>query len=376
MGRQKQGARVLGPYREEYGDGPVWRVVQVEASGTRTAHYARSEREANQLVKACWLDLGIPLNREFSITDAIDGWLKQKKETESWGKRTFERTAADVRFFAAANPDAPMKGVNVQWVQKYLERLSHLALASRQSRYHAVAEFLSWAVRKGHLSRNPCDLIDPVELPWRGKRARRKLGRGKPQLRNVGEVEKYLAAAATLPKTLERVAAVLPVLCGLRSGEVRHVRVADCDFGAGRIWIRDIEGDDEDEVEGWDVKSAAGRRTVDLPEHLAHDFAALVDGKRPEDFVFGSNRRPGEARERKWLNRLVQRVCEKAEVRVICAHGLRDTHTSILAELGQRSAADIARLVGHADQGKTAKKHYIGTPEHRPALRLVAGRDK
>ena len=247
-------------------------------------------------------------------------------------------------------------------------------MAGQRSRFHALSEFFSWCVTKGHLKANPAKSLDRTEIPWVGKRAQRLVGRGKPQLRNSGEVAAYLKAAASLDTAKERVAAMLPLLTGLRSGAVRHLRVSDGDFGVGRIWSRDIE-DDEDLPVEWDVKTASSKMTVEIPEVIRADLESLCKGRLQNEFIFPSNCHKdmkGGPHDRKWLNRLVHEVCEAAGTRVVCAYGLRDTYTSLLAALGAKSAADIANLVGHDDEG-TAKRNYIGVPEHRPALRLVTG---
>jgi integrase len=148
--------------------------------------------------------------------------------------------------------------------------------------------------------------------------------------------------------------------------------VGDFDFEAIRIWVRAFE-EEEDGVRddgAWDVKTASSQRTVDLPRMLQDDLRLLCQGKGPRDLVFISNR-TGEANERKWLNRMVREICADAGVRVVHAHGLRDTYTSLLAALGNKSAPEIAELVGHSDRGRAAREHYIGAPDHRPALRLV-----
>ncbi len=124
-------------------------------------------------------------------------------------------------------------------------------------------------------------------------------------------------------------------------------------------------------VDAWDVKSASSRRTVDIPELLREDLALLSEDRQAEDLVFPSNRNPGQAWDRRWLNRMVHRLCKEAGTRDICAHGLRDTYTSLMAAVAQKSVAEIATLLGHADDGKTAKEHYIGVPEHRPALQIL-----
>ena len=376
MGRHKGQARVLGPYRVPREDGTVrWRVVQVSDEGQRETFYADSERAAAKLVHACLIDLGIPQTTYVTAAAAVSEFIEHKKKNQRWSERTFERTGADLRFFVAGTPEAPVKTISLPWVNGYLARIASLALASQRSRFHAVTEFLAWCVRKGHLAANPAESIDSTDKPWEGKRAKKKLGRGKPQLRNATEVACYLDAARRCDTPEVRVASVLPLLCGLRSGEVRHLRVGDCDFAAGKLWVRDIDEDDGLDL-SWDVKTAAGRRTVDMPSDVVDDLRALVAGQGPDMLVFRSRRLKGLPFERKWLNRRVQEVCVKAEVRVICAHGLRDTYCSLLTALAGKSPVEIARLVGHADQGATAKKHYIGAPEHVPVLRLLAGGQK
>jgi len=375
MGRRKGGARVLGPYREEKDGRVQYRVVQLGEDGTRTAHVADTERQAKALVRACWIDIGVADPGVLTVSCALDEFLEQKRKTGAWSERTFERTGGDLKFFVAEAPDAAVGAVNVLWVRNHIERMagSELALASQRSRFHAVSEFLGWSVRKGYLKKNPCDLLDRSEKPWVGKRARRQVGRGKPQLRNVREVEAYLSAAAKLDAPDKRVAAMLPVLAGMRSGEVRYLRVGDVDFVGGKLWLRGIDEDEEIAVD-WDVKTASSRRTVDLPEVLRKDLTAICKGRPSDAFVFPSTRKTGEPFERKWLNRLVTDVCGAAKTRIVCAHGLRDTYTSLLAALASKSSVEIAALVGHGDQGQTARRHYIGVPEHRPVLRVVHGR--
>lgn len=197
------------------------------------------------------------------------------------------------------------------------------------------------------------------------------MGRGKPQLRNKREAIAYLEAAQQLDSIAERVAVQLPLRCNMRSGEVRHLQVADVDFDAGRIWVRALEDDGDLDI-SWNPKTATSRRRVDLPEALLADLTELCRGKNATELLFPSNRNPGQPWDRKWLNHRVKKVCELAGVRVVCAQALRGTYTSILADEGYE-APDIGRLLGHADGGKTAARHYIGAPAQTRELRLIAG---
>ncbi|GMV42231.1 MAG: hypothetical protein AMXMBFR64_39470 [Myxococcales bacterium] len=315
------------------------------------------------------IDLGIPVETVVTAGGAVERFIKEKQGSGAWGSsRTEERTGGDLRYFVAPAADAPVRLINPAWMQTYLERISGLALRSQASRYAAVNEFLAWCVRKGHLPNHPDQFVDPALKPWLHRRAKKLMGRGKPQLRNANEVAAYLRAALALPKPKDRVATSLPLLVGLRSGEVRHLQVADVDFTMGRIWIREIE-DDEDEVEAeWDVKTAASRRTVDLPVAVREDLVELCRDRAAAALVFPSNRNPGQAFERKWLNRRVKQVCKLAAVRVVCAHGLRDTWASFMAEHGRMSDGQIGDLMGHADNGTTARRHYIGAVVHDGCL--------
>lgn len=373
MGRRKKGARVLGPYKERDRRGKLfYRVVQVDHAGATTTHFAKTKRKADLLVRACAIDLGVPHDSVITVTDAIEAFEEQKRKARAWDKRTFSRTGRDLRFFAAHAPNAPIDVVNVLWLRSLLERMADAgnSLAYQKGRYFAVVEFLGWCRRRGLIRENPAELIDPLEKPWRGKRARRLMGRGKPQLRNKREAIAYLEAARKLDSAMERVAVQLPLLTNMRSGAVRHLQVGDIDFDAGRIWVRELEDDDLDI--SWDPKTATSRRRVDLPEALTADLAEMCEGKDATELLFPSNRNLGRPWDRQWLNRRVQKVCEAAGVRVVCTQGLRGTYASILADEGYE-LPDIGRLLGHADGGKTAAQHYAGAPQRTRELRLIEG---
>jgi len=182
-------------------------------------------------------------------------------------------------------------------------------------------------------------------------------------------VDDYLRAAMARPTAEHRVAAILPLLSGLSSGELRHLTAGQVDVQGRTIWVSD------EDQEGWHVKTADRRRSLPLPAGLEDDVAELLVGRAPEDLLFhqADSGSPGKPRNKTWLRRLVRSVCEAAGVRVVCPHGLRGTYATMLVALQRRELADVGIALGHADAGRTAARHYVGAEPQRPALRVVKG---
>ncbi len=324
----------------------------------------------------------IALSPAMQLDLAVAAFIEFKVSRGRWSERTVNRTGKlDLGQFALLAPRAPVSSVDTAFLYRYLGAVAHLALATQRSRYHSVREFLNWAWRRGLLAQDPAKAIDKEDLPWCGRKAAALIGRGKRQLRNVGEVERYLKACNQLCDLAERVAAQLPLLTGMRSGEVRNLRAADIDLELGRLWVRPCAADGDD---GWNVKTASSRRTVGLPRDLRPELTALVLDLPATALVFARPRpKAGQSlmRHSSWLEKLVIRVCAAAGLDPVSPHGLRDTYASLCAELGGLQAPDVGRLLGHADAGRTARKHYIGSPEAQPALnqldlRVAAGGDR
>lgn len=365
-----RGPHALPLVRQPTGNLVRWTGVVVDREGQQHRFEARTQDEVRERQEKClWRCGARPDAEDLTVSGAASCFIRNRRQIGAWSGATLTRVRQDLAVFCVP-PWTSVRSVDAEFCRRFVQRIGLMRFASQRSRWATVAGFLRWCVCRELLDTSPLMRIDRSDKPWLGKRARRMVGRGKPQLRNVAEAQAYLAAAARLPEPARRVAAVLPLLCGLRSGEVRHLRVSDLDFEAGRIWVR---SDDEDEPDGWEVKTAGSRRTVDLPASLRQDLVALCHLQRSHEFVFRSRRRRGEPWETSWLQRLVASVCRKAGTKVICPHGLRGTYTSILAAVTGASAPDIARLLGHVDDGPTARRHYIGLAEHRPALHLVRG---
>lgn len=357
-------AKVLGPYDESKKGHARFRVVWLDLAGVRTSEMFDTAAEAHH--RAAVLRSAAIGTAPTTVGEALDAYLGTKERAEAWSARTWARTGADLRRFATPR-ELPLADLDATFVRKYIAGLRKTSLAYQRSSYMAARGFCAWAWRKGILADDPCAPLDQDDLPWLTKRGRRALGAGKVQLAGEAEARRYLDVALALEDQAERVAASLQLLTGLRSGELLHLRVRDVDSSAELLWIRgDVAHED-----GWRPKTAAGVRQVELPGVLGDDLRGLCAGVEVDAYLFRSHRRRGQAYGEDWLGRLVARVCARAQVTVVCPHGLRGTYATLCRVAARRSTVEIAALLGHADSGATARKAYLGAPERAPALRLV-----
>jgi len=256
-------------------------------------------------------------------------------------------------------------------LEDFLGATAHLAMATRRAYWMAIERMCAWWKLRGLTSRDIAAAVVEARarrsqpMPWRTSAGSRAMGRGRPQLRNETEAVRYLAAALKLSQPEERVASLLPLLCGLNSGETRHLRGTDIDIESRSIWIGDDHAD-------WDVKRAARVGSVPIPGDLTEDLADLKRRRGPR-YLFVQVEDNETPRSSTWLLKLVKRVCKSAGVRMSSPQGLRATFSSLLFERARREAADIGLALRHADSGRTATDHYIGAAKRGPELKLVKG---
>jgi integrase len=209
------------------------------------------------------------------------------------------------------------------------------AVATHRLYLDLAKAFFKWALRAGHVARNPFQDVRPVGRP----------NTGKPQLR-LDEARRYLAAALRLfDEQNDRLAlaAVVPLYLGLRAGEVLTRRVRDVDGEASVLWID--KG-----------KSHNARRHLSIKaQPLRERLARLVAGRPPEEAVFCVNsggQPPGATA----FRRAVHRVCAAADVPIVCPHSLRGLWATLSIESGAAESA-VAAALGHGAFDMTAK-HY------------------
>src|SRR5262245_53713998 len=111
MAQRTKGRRVLGPYRVR---GPRWRIIVVEAAGSRAARDFETEEEATQVIRS--LNREIRRAGEKRIAEAKEEYevhLRDESRTKSaptrrrcGGSGSFFRTRSS-RFLPSRRPSAP-----------------------------------------------------------------------------------------------------------------------------------------------------------------------------------------------------------------------------------------------------------------------------
>lgn len=142
--------------------------------------------------------------------------------------------------FAKGREAVSIASVGIKEVEAYLARAK--STGSRMTRLNRLSTLLSFAVRRGYMTANPCNLVEKVSTEWR-----------KPAILTVTQCRAMLDASAMIdPKFIPHLA--LCLFAGVRPAEAARLKWADVDLVAGLLTI-DAE----------DAKTRQ-RRVVELPD--------------------------------------------------------------------------------------------------------------
>ena len=328
----KSGLSVWGPYR----DSPTkYRLKLSEGSGERSICFKTLE-EAQATKQKILADLESKHRR--TIGNLIDDYNHDLLTRRSVKPQTAQDVCAELARIlplhlsvSALTPEKAER-LYADYVSRPNERTGQpRASATHQHALILAKSLFKWAVKRGHVQRNPFDGVTPM-----GRKSA-----GKPQLR-IDEAHRFESTALDLAKAGD--AAALGVLLmlnlGLRQGEV-GARVARDVDDSGRILC----------VPSGKTKNASRRLRV--PAHLQAMLVSLAQSKTPESFLFhDGDCAPG----RQFFWAKVRAVCKLASVPRICPHSLRGLHATLALEAGATSDM-VARALGHGSFEMTAR-HY------------------
>jgi integrase len=330
--------RVLGPYPNR----DKFRIIHVKADGTRDAACYATEEEAKQAIAR----LNDEINRpEKTIREALKDYETFMRDDKGNKENSIDQTGRKLRRF--------FDDLDVALTSLTPEKAEALYQALRTSKkkpqkpgtvpapdaervsvdYHrnALSEaktFLRWCAKKKWIPSNPLEDVEGV-----GKRHH-----GKEQLR-IDEARKWIATAVELADREDQegaVAAMTTLLLGIRCSEVVSRTVRDLDDDGKLLWIPDS-------------KTAKGRRNLEIPPVLRPFLKELAEDKNPDDLLFGFH-------DRAWPRAWVKRICRRAGVPVVTAHGQRGLHGTLAIAAGVTPNA-VADALGHESFTTTARSY-------------------
>lgn len=212
--------------------------------------------------------------------------------------------------------------------------------------YGLLKSILKDAVEDGLIATNPC---------------RVKAGGQKTRAREIEvlSVEQLTAYLAAVPEA-RRVPLLLAGWCGLRSGEVRALRVRDLDLDAGVVRVRQGVVRLAGQLLIGPPKTAAGVRDVTIPPHLVPSLREWqrrqpTRGRDALLFPAGDGVSP--------LNDSVLREAHdkgKAAIGMpgLTIHGLRHTSATLAAQLGA-TVAELQARIGHSTPNMAMRYQHV-----------------
>jgi integrase len=213
-----------------------------------------------------------------------------------------------------------------------------------------IRKALADAQRKGTVTRNVADLADPPRLSSAPAR-QMKVWSPAELLQFLGELEGHRLYPAFY----------LAANTGMRRGEVLGVRWSDIDLDKARLSVQQAVVNVAYEIEIADVKTAAGRRVIDLDQRTIAMLrswrkAQLEErmltglGPNPDGLVFA--RPDGSPTHPDYFSQYFDRLVARSSLPRIRLHDLRHTHATILLASGTPVKVVSERL-GHASPAFT-----------------------
>jgi integrase len=168
---------------------------------------------------------------------------------------------------------------------------------------------------------------------------------------------------ATVPGSRTRCLVMVAGLCGLRIGEILGCLWENIDFKANQLHVRtsliDVRGEECGRKIA-SVKSKSSRRTLPLPQELAHELKRwkLQCPQSAEGLVFPAA--DGGLPHRRLALIDLDRVITAAGIRRLTLHRLRHGFASLLLSKGV-PITTVSKLMGHRDATITLKvyAHFI-----------------
>ena len=225
--------------------------------------------------------------------------------------------------------------------------------------YGLLKSLLKDAVEEGIIERNPC----------RVKGGGNKQAVHEIKVLSPAQLARYLEAVPAA----RRVPLLLAGWCGLRSGEVRGLRVQDLDLKTGVVHVRQAVVRIVGQLIIQPPKTAAGVRDVAIPPHLLPSLRTWMGAqprRDPEALLFPAS--DGVTP----LNDSVLRVAHykgRAAVKMpkLTIHDLRHTSATMAAQQGA-TIAELQARIGHTTPNMALRYQHVAAHRDRSLAKRIS----
>lgn len=339
--KDKDMPRYFGPYRHR----GRWRIVSRVHGKQRVVSSFATEKEAEKELQA--LRAAAERERGVTVGKAIENHANQLR------RNGLKESSVGTATFRLRRLFQPVLSMPLAMVTPAKARELYNALPGAvDTRLNTLALAKAFCRRAKENGWTDTLLLEDVKPEGQRRCGKAKLG--------LDESRKYLAtcllhATSASPRVRQAaIAAAMPLVFGMRSGEVLGLHVRDLDDG-GRI-LRITA-----------AKTRAGVRSLAVPEWFQPLLLGLTKGLAAEARVF--------PREKTWLHRHVVNTCKEAGVTRVVPHGLRGTHAD-LSLVAAATPLQVSQALGHTNSTVTfrhyADKGLAEQMQHKQAVNALA----
>ncbi|MBQ9305671.1 site-specific integrase [Butyrivibrio sp.] len=253
-------------------------------------------------------------------------------------------------------------------IQAYLMELAKLlSISSVKKVYNLLGEFFKYMVATQRLTYNPMLL---VELPHSSMFVKQPK---EMEVLTIDEISKVIAVAeqknpdgSLLYKYGEAV--VLLLLTGMRSGEIRAIRLQDIDFKRKLLYVNMNICHHKDRVNGGVVDSLSTPKTKKSQRSIPLNGRALIAIKRLQSLTYSPSNdlliatASGGILSNQYFELTYSRILKRAGIDHMGLHSTRHSFATIILKeaVDKGQIKEVSELLGHS-QVSTTYEYYIKT---------------
>lgn len=275
-----------------------------------------------------------------------------------------------------------LSSVKSEDIQSYLSDLTQrYSISTVKKVYNLLGEFFKYAVATRQLTYNPMSL---VEMPHQTQFVKQPKSMA---VLTVDEMNNVIAVAEGvkkngLPSCRYGEAIVLLLLTGLRSGELRALKIQDIDFEKRMLYVNRNICHHRDKVEGGFVDSLSSPKTKKSIRVIPLGDRAILAAKRLYATTYSSKNdllistESGKILSGQSLENTYSSILKKAGLQHMGLHSTRHTFATIVLKEAEEKGQikEVSELLGHS-QVSTTYEYYIKA-DYNDKRSLISSLDK